>query len=214
MIAAGRTAPVAALLFLALALPPVRHTLEASMSAQMLVQLPLLAGAGYLLGLRLPVRVAAPLANWNHRGVTGFVLASLASAYWMLPRLLDASVTEPAIAAIKFLSLPLLVGLPLAQSWPRSSFVVRGVFLLELIATLFRLGWLYVVSPVRLCNNYLIDDQQRLGQILIAVGAILLLWIAWKLLWGRFDLTRYAGEWTDGRSVPPQPTINNLPGRL
>jgi len=96
------------------------------MTAQMLVQLPLLAGVGYLVGLLLPVRVAASLAKWNHSGVTGFVLASLASAYWMLPRLLDASVTEPAIAAAKFLSLPLLVGLPLAQSLPRSGFVVRG----------------------------------------------------------------------------------------
>jgi hypothetical protein len=213
MISMRRTAPVAALLFLALALPPLRLALEASMSAQMLVQLPLLAGVGYLLGLALPVRAAASLANWNDRGVTGFVLASLASAYWMLPRLLDASVTEPAITAIKFLSVPLLVGLPLAQSWPRSGFVVRGVFLLELIATLFRLGWLYLVSPVRLCNNYLIDDQQRLGQILIALGAILFLWLAWKLLWGRFDLARYAGERTDGRSVPPQPTITNLSRR-
>lgn len=183
------------------------------MTAQMLVQLPLLAGVGYLLGLALPVRVAASLASWNHRGVTGFVLASLASVFWMLPRLLDASVTEPAVAAIKFLSLPLLVGLPLAQSWPRSSFVVRGVFLLELIATLFRLGWLYLVSPVRLCNNYLLDDQQRLGQILIALGAILLLWIAWKLLWGRFDLTRYAGERTDGGQISPRKAGKYLPNR-
>lgn len=183
------------------------------MTAQMLVQLPLLAGVGYLLGLRLPVRVAAALANWNHRGVTGFVFASLASAYWMLPRLLDASVTEPAIAAAKFLSVPLLVGLPLAQSWPRSGFVVRGVFLIELIASLFRLGWLYLVSPLRLCNNYLIDDQQRLGQLLIALGATLFLRIAWKLLWGRFDLTQYSGEWTDGRGVPSQPAITNPPRR-
>ena len=27
------------------------------------------------------------------------------------------------------------------------SFIVRGVFLLEGIATFFRLGWLYLVSP-------------------------------------------------------------------
>ena len=213
MISIRHSAPVAALLFLALALPPLRHALESSMTAQMLVQLPLLVGVGYLLGLALPVRVAAQLADWNHRGICGFVLASLASAYWMLPRLLDASLTEPAIAAIKLVSVPLLVGLPLAQSWPRSSFFVRGLFLLELIASLFRLGWLYLVSPLRLCNNYLLDDQQRLGQILIALGATLFLWIAWKLLWGRFDLTRYAGEWTEGRSAPLQPAINKLSGR-
>ncbi len=173
----------------------------------MLEQLPLLASVGYLLGVGPGVRVTRLLARWNHRGVTGFLLASLASAYWMLPRLLDASVTAPAIAASKFLSVPLLVGLPLALSWPRSGFVVRGLFLLELIATLFRLGWLYLVSPLRLCNNYLIDDQQRLGQMLIAVGAMLLLWIAWKLLWGRFDLTGYADEWADGGSAASPPAV-------
>ena len=189
-----RAAAVAAALLLALALPPVRHALEASMTAQMLVQLPLLAAAGYLLGRAMPVRVGASVAGWNYRGITGMVLASLASAYWMLPRLLDASVTEPAITAAKFLSVPLLVGVPLAQSWPRSSFVVRGVFVLELLATLFRLGWLYLISPLRLCNNYLLDDQQRLGQLLIIAGAALFLWIAWKLLWGRFDLTPYAAD--------------------
>jgi hypothetical protein len=203
-------APAAAILFLALVLPPVRHALEASMTLQMLLQLPLLAAVGYLLGLAIPERVGASLAGWNHRGITGLVLASLASAYWMLPRLLDASVTEPAIDAAKFLSVPLLVGLPLALSWPCASFVVRGVFVLELLATLFRLGWLYLISPLRLCNNYLLDDQQRLGQILIAVGAILFLWIAWKLLWGRFDLARYAAnDQTVGRS-PVQHQLEEL----
>ncbi len=187
-------ATAAGALLVALALPPVRHALDASMTGQMLVQLPLLAAVGFLLGLALPVRPGASLAQWNYRGVTGFVLASLASAYWMLPRLLDASVTDPSVTALKFVSVPLLVGLPLALSWPRSSFVVRGVFMLEVLATLFRLGWLYLISPVRLCNNYLLDDQQRLGRLLIAAGAVLLLWVAWKLLWGRFDLTRYAAD--------------------
>jgi len=203
-------AAAAVTLFLVLALPPVRHALEASMTAQMLVQLPLLAAVGYLLGRAIPARLGAALADWNYRGITGIVLASLAGAYWMLPRLLDASVTEPAVAALKFVSVPLLVGLPLAQSWSRSSFVVRGVFVLELLASLFRLGWLYLISPVRLCNIYLLDDQQRLGQGLIAIGAILFLWIAARLLWGRFDPTRYAGERPGGGCSS---LITNPPGR-
>ena len=203
---ARRSAAAAAALLLALALPPVRHVLEASMTTQMLLQLPLLAAAGYLLGCALPVRAGASLAAWNYHGITGMVLASLASAYWMLPRLLDASVAEPAMVAAKFLSVPLLVGVALACSWPRSSFVVRGVFVLELLATLFRLGWLYLISPLRLCNNYLLHDQQRLGQLLLAAGAALFLWIAWKLLWGRFDLTQYA--------VDEQAVFGGSPGRF
>ncbi len=205
-----RPVAAAAALLLALALPPTRHVLEASMSAQMLLQLPLLAAAGYVLGRALSACIDSTAASWNYHGITGLVLASLASAYWMLPRLLDASVTEPAMAAAKFISLPLLVGLPLALSWLRASFVVRGVFLLELLATLFRLGWLYLISPLRLCNNYLLDDQQRLGQLLLAAGTGLLLWIAWKLLWGQFDLTRYAADDQTGgppTGIGPPPTL-------
>ena len=109
-----RSALLGAALLLTLALAPVRHALEASMTSQMLVQLPLLAAAGYLLGLAIPARVGASLAGWNYRGITGMVLASVAGAYWMLPRLLDASLTEAAVAAAKLVSVPLLVDAALA----------------------------------------------------------------------------------------------------
>lgn len=177
---------IAALFFLALLMPPVKQALEASMTAQMLVQIPLLIAVGYLARAAVPERIRAGINAWNHRGITGLVLATLAGACWMLPRALDAAATEPLIAAAKYLSVPLLIGLPLALSWPRMSFIVRGVFLAELIATWFRLGWLYLDSPVRLCNNYLLGDQQRLGEYMLAIGSALFLWIAWKLLWGRF----------------------------
>jgi hypothetical protein len=61
------------------------------------------------------------------------------------------------------------------------------VFLLELIATFFRLGWLYLISPDRLCNLYLLDDQQRLGRYMLLTGAALFVVVAAKLIWGRFD---------------------------
>jgi hypothetical protein len=165
----------------------VRHALEASMTTQMLLQLPLLVGVGALLAQALPARAAQRAGAWNDRGMASLVLASLASAYWMLPRTLDASVNEPLLAAAKLLSVPLLVGLPFALGWPRMSFIVRGVFLLEFIATFFRLGWLYLIWPERLCNNYLLDDQQRLGESMLLIGVALFLAMAGKLLWGRFD---------------------------
>ena len=157
------------------------------MTAQMLLQIPLLVGVGCLLAQALPARALALAAHWNHRGITGLVLASVASAYWMLPRTLDASVTEPLLAAAKYVSVPLLIGLPFALAWPRMSFIVKGVFLVEFIATFFRLGWLYLIWPDRLCNNYLLDDQQRLGQYMLLIGAALFFTIAAKLVWGRFD---------------------------
>ena len=91
------------------------------------------------------------------------------------------------MVAAKYLSVPLLIGLPFAVSWPRMGFVVRGVFLAEFVATFFRLGWLYLIAPIRLCNNYALNDQQRLGGYMLAIGSGLLVWLAGKLLSGRFE---------------------------
>ena len=154
------------------------------MTAQMLVQIPLLAIAGMLLGKSLPESVARRIRPWNRGGVTGLIVVTFASACWMLPLSLDAAVVSPVADFAKFLTVPLLIGLPLAASWPRMSFVLRGVLLFEALATLFRMGWLYLISPVRLCNSYGLSDQQRLGEWLLTVGAVLLLRIAWRLLWG------------------------------
>ena len=180
-------------LWLVLALPPVRHVLEASMTLQMLVQIPLLAVAGWLSWSLLPRRVRNWLDGWNRSGVSGLLLASLAAMLWMLPRMLDSALDEPWIETAKFASVPLLLGVPLALSWPRAGFVVRGVFLAEVIATAFRLGWLYRISPVRLCSNYLLDDQQRLGGLLLAVGAALCVAVAWQLVWGRVRIPDHDG---------------------
>lgn len=176
-----------AILWAALAVPPVRHALESTMTLQMLVQIPLLALAGWLLARGTPDWFERRLAGWNHRGISGLLLASLGGIVWMLPLAMDAALDDPRFAVAKFLSVPLLIGAPVALSWPRAGFVVRGVVLLELTATAFRLGWLYLISPVRLCSNYLLNDQQQLGKLLLAVGFVIVLTLAWKLMWGHID---------------------------
>lgn len=181
-------------LWLVLALPPLRHALESMMTLQMLAQIPLLALVGWWLAPSLPRALTGVFGTWNHGGISGFVLASLAGMLWMLPRSMDAALQTPWVEAAKFTSVPLLIGMPLALGWQRAGFVVRGVFLVEVMATAFRLGWLYMISPVRLCANYLLDDQQRLGQILLAMGAVLLLVVAWKLLWGRISVDAVRGD--------------------
>lgn len=173
------------LLWLVLATPVARGFLEASMSLQMLVQMPLLGLAGYLLARQLPERVRRVLAAWDRGGVSGLLLASVVSLPWMLPRLMDAALAEPWVELAKFTSLPLLIGLPLALSWPRAGLVVRGVFLMEMVATVFRVGWLYLVAPQQLCVNYLVDDQQRLGTALLVLGVLATLVLACQLMWGQ-----------------------------
>lgn len=182
-----RSCALPALLFLLLLVPPIRHVLEGSMTMQMLVQMPLLILVGVLLSRATPARRTRVMAGWDCHGINGFLLATLVGAFWMLPRSLDAAVTDPRFALAKYLSMPLLIGLPFALSWQRMGFIVRGVFLLELIATFFRLGWLYLIFPGRLCNSYLLNDQQRLGRCMLFIGALLFLWTAGTLLWGRLD---------------------------
>jgi hypothetical protein len=192
----------ATLLLLVLLAPPVRHGLEATMTAQMLVQLPLLAAAGWLLSGAVPPRVLARVERWSLRGFTGLVLVTVTAAFWMLPRSLDAAANHTLMAAAKYLSVPLLIGLPFGVSWPRMGFVLRGVFLVEFVASFFRLGWLYLISPIRLCNNYALSDQQRLGGSMLAIGGGLLVWLAWKLLWGRFE--SYSSTQVYSSPIPQQ----------
>src|SRR3546814_7513908 len=74
---------------------------------------------------------SSDLAAWNWQGVTGLLLASGAMACWMLPRVMDAAATQAWVDTVKYLSLPLAVGVPLALSWPAAGFVVRGLFVAE-----------------------------------------------------------------------------------
>ncbi|MEO8837267.1 MAG: hypothetical protein ABI351_00980 [Herbaspirillum sp.] len=170
------------------------------MTSQMLAQIPLLVLAGWWFAQGTPDWLQRHLAVWNHRGISGLLLASLTGLVWMLPLTLDAALSDPRVTLAKFLSVPLLIGAAVALSWPRAGFVVRGMVLLELIATMFRLGWLYVISPVRLCNNYLLDDQQRLGQLLIWVGCATILAFAWQLMWGHINSQRTDSEESHTRS--------------
>lgn len=170
---------LAALCWLALVLTPARSLLESSLPGHVLVQIPLLVALGYWLGHSGRERLEPWQRSWNGGGIAGILLTSFTIAFWMLPRWLDASLDDPAIAMAKYLSLPLLAGAPLALSWPRLHPIARAVVKIELIAMLSRLGWLYLISPDRLCNNYLLSGQILLGQAFLALAVVLtLFWLA------------------------------------
>lgn len=165
------------LVWVLLALPFVRHTLELSMVVHMLVQLPILALVGWWFGQTLPEELKRKIAPWNRWGITGIILVVITMLYWMLPRALDAAISEPAFELAKFITIPLFIGTALSLSWFQLNPIARGVLKVEFWAMFMRLGWLYVVLPNRLCESYLLGEQRILGYILLILGGI------WALNW-------------------------------
>lgn len=181
---AGRNALVLGVMYLLLATPAARDWLEASMSSHMLVQMPLLVIIGIIACRLLPAQWQNSVAISLGGAWPSVIVAMFASSYWMLPRALDAALTDPLAEVAKFLTLPLLVGFPLALAWRRLTLIGRGFVWTNFFSMLAVLGWLYIVAPVRVCNSYLVNDQENAGWYMV-IGAILLfLWWLGALLVG------------------------------
>ena len=143
------------------------------MAVHMLVQMPLLAAIGILACRLLPARWRGALLAVAGGAVPCVLLAVLAASYWMLPRALDGALTSPLAEAAKFLTLPVLVGLPLALAWKQLSTIGRGLVLTNASSMLAVLGWLYIAAPVRVCNNYLVDQQTAAGWLMVKLAVLL-----------------------------------------
>lgn len=190
----NRPGPGQLAIVLGLALLLTRPWLEAGMAGHMGVQIPLLVLLGMLLVRHGRSRVAADLERTARRYRAALLLFSLITLMlWMLPRMLDAALHQPAFELAKWLSLP-LAGATLSLSWAHLPVILRGVLHLELIATLLRLGWLYLQAPERYCVSYGIGDQQDLGYLLLIYAAGHGLWLAGRLLLAPTPLTNGASS--------------------
>ncbi len=185
-IAPGCRLAASALLVAALALAPLRAGLESSMSLHMLVQMPLLALAGFVAVGALPPEWRGALHRFAGGSLPLALAAMLASSYWMIPRALDAALADPWAETAKFLSLPLLVGAPLALAWERLGAIGRGFVWTNFFSMLAVLGWLYVAAPVRVCNSYLVGEQAVAGWSMVYLAVALFLgWLSSLFVGGR-----------------------------
>jgi len=171
-------APAAGIVLCLLALPGARHFLEASMTRQMLVQFPLLAFTGFGLAATIPRAWVKRLNKWNGYGISGLFAVALLLAILMIPRVLDLALADAGIELAKWLAL-LSCGAALRLSWQPAGLLVQGFFLGNVLPMTAVVGYLFESSPVRVCNAYLLDDQERLGQRLVWITAgIGLAWFA------------------------------------
>src|SRR5512140_2942338 len=150
---------------------PARAALESSMSLHMLVQVPLFVLCGAVAAGALPSRWRGRLDRWNAHGMAGLFAVALATALLMIPRVLDLAVADWRIDAVKAVAL-IACGMALRLSWTRAGALVQGFFLGNVLPMTAAVGQLYQDSPLRLCNAYLLDDQVRLGRMLVGLAVV------------------------------------------
>ncbi|MCC3355580.1 hypothetical protein [Bacillus sp. REN16] len=158
------------LLLLFVSVPYVRLMLEASMVATMLIQIPLLVVSGYFLAKGFPKKWQTFFLFFNGNGIAGILITLFILTYWSLPRSIDAALNDPLMEFAKYISLPFLAGLFLYYSWQLLGPISKAFIWANMISMIFVMSWLYLASPARLCNNYLVTEQQELGKAMFILG--------------------------------------------
>ena len=156
---------------------PISTILESTMVGHVLLQLPLLVTIGLFAADVVTAKLKNMIILINAGGIFGCISITFIFLVWMIPRWLDASLVYETVALAKYASL-IVGGVLLRMSWPIAHPITRGLLQIEFIAMLLRLGWLYLISPERLCNSYLLSDQIWLGRgLLIIAFALCLTWL-------------------------------------
>ncbi|MGV8899820.1 MAG: hypothetical protein ACOH2B_11345 [Burkholderiaceae bacterium] len=184
----GWVAALLSVLLLTLA-TAFRVVLERSMPLHMLVQMPMLLGAGVACAFAL--RHACSVQNTSNRlqcgigrlaahrfwkideyGIVALSFFLLLSAYWMIPKALDDVLVSPAAEMLKFAGF-FGVGLVLPGTLARANRVIQLFFLGNFSWMMAIVGMLYQDTTVRLCNAYLLDDQVIAGRGLVVLSVLL-----------------------------------------
>lgn len=166
------------LLYCLLLTPQALDLLEGQMVLHMLVQIPLLIVVGWFFANCFSPLLIKFNEQWNKYGISGLILGLFTLSFWMLPQNLDGALSHIGFEIVKLISLPLLCGLPLGLSWPKTTMLVRGFLKANFISMLLFLSWVYMVVPFRVCNNYLVADQELLATTLFYITGVL------SIFWG------------------------------
>jgi hypothetical protein len=153
--------------------------LESGMATHMLLHIPMILFSGifahraWRLGRARRVgHNGTASAGYDELGITGLLSASFVGAYWMLPRSLDQVLMSDMAQYGKFAVL-LVTGWILSSSLRRANSVIKLFFVGNFCWMSAIAGMLYQEYPQRLCNAYLLGDQEWAGQGMVVVAAAL-----------------------------------------
>ncbi|WP_313893565.1 hypothetical protein [Psychrobacillus sp.] len=174
-------------LYIFLMLPPVATLAESVMAIHMHMQMPLFVIVGVLMATFFQRRFSRLFAIWNGNGIPGIILFMIIVIYWMLPRTMDEALTIQKIELFKFVSLPFLAGVPLRDSWPKLGVIGKNIIFVLLSVLFSSMAWLYIMTPIQLCNNYLIIEQKTLGWGFVFQAAGIFIYFAMALFIDKSD---------------------------
>ena len=161
------------ILAIAPSLPMFRFLIVSSMVFHMLVQIPALIIAGYLINKQLFTAwsINTKPSNLN-QSLSFWLWILLASMFWMLPISLDKALINPYWDIFKVITM-VLSGIFLRPAFTGPK-ILALFFIGSTIMMLFFIGYFYQGSELRLCNSYLIESQETAGLGLIVLAFTLL----------------------------------------
>ncbi|WP_449538697.1 hypothetical protein [Ferdinandcohnia sp. Marseille-Q9671] len=166
-------------LLLVLALPPVTNLLESIMIVHMHMQMPSIVFAGFLMAKLLQEKFPRFFEKWNQDGIPGILLFIVIMVYWTIPKTMDETLTITSMEVFKFLSLALLAGVPLRDSWKKLSKRAKNFVFIFFTVKYLGMGVLYINTNMQLCNNYLVIDQITLGWGFITTAICIVMYVVY-----------------------------------
>lgn len=146
--------------------PVGKGLIQSSMIFHMLIQIPMLILAGYLLNNFHSNK------NTLSKTFSLWLWIYLSGLFWMLPINLDKALAYPSWDIFKVLSL-LITGACLKTVF-KSYQTLALFFIGNTVMMLFFIGLYFQTTDVRLCNAYLIESQQTAGLGLIILSFMIL----------------------------------------
>lgn len=163
-------------------------TLTRSMAMHMLLHIPLILLSGVCAGAVLCSSMRTKTGSWkkaalvwakyNEHGISGLLLGTLVAAYWMIPKSLDDVFLLQTAAVGKYVGL-FIAGMMLFDALRRANSVIKLFFLGNFSWMMAIAGLLYQEETSRLCNAYLLGDQEMAGQGLVILAVAVP--VAWLL---------------------------------
>jgi hypothetical protein len=159
----------------------LRSWLEADMARHMLVELPLLLLVGIAASVAIPERANTWLMSCNRSGAAGLAFISAVVTYWMVPVVIDQSLTSVPAACAKYACF-VVAGILLRASIRAAPLALQAFFVGNWVWMLATIGLLYQNSTQRFCVNYLLARQWDAGEgLVVAAVAVAGVWVAYAV---------------------------------